>query len=205
MVAHILFLADEPDKGLWDFFEKDKLDGIDIIISCGDLPSNYLSFLATFFKGPVYYVRGNHDEHYENNPPEGCICIEDRVVEYEGIRIAGLGGSMDYKGGIYQYTEKDMKKRVRRLTRKASRLGGVDIFVSHSPAAGMNDGTDLPHQGFRCFYDFLDHFKPKIFAHGHVHISYSYKQPRLDDYKGTLVVNAFQKYAWEGEMENMKL
>ena len=45
----ILFIADEPDKGLWDFFDASKLEGIDLIISCGDLPPQYLSFLATYF------------------------------------------------------------------------------------------------------------------------------------------------------------
>ena len=49
----ILFIADEPDKGLWDFFDKEKLAGIDLIISCGDLPPQYLSFLATYCKGEV--------------------------------------------------------------------------------------------------------------------------------------------------------
>lgn len=33
----ILLLADEESKYLWDYFEKEKLDGIDLIISCGDL------------------------------------------------------------------------------------------------------------------------------------------------------------------------
>ena len=38
----ILLLADEESKYLWDFFEKEKLDGIDLIISCGDLKAEYL-------------------------------------------------------------------------------------------------------------------------------------------------------------------
>ena len=199
MAVRILFLADEPDKGLWDFFESNKLEGIDLIVSCGDLPAAYLSFLATYFKGPVLYVHGNHDERYAKNPPEGCICIEDRVYEFEGIRIAGLGGSMEYIGGIYQFTEKAMTKRVKKLKKKIKKKGGVDIFITHSPAAGLNDGTDLPHRGFQCFNVILDTFRPKIFVHGHVHISYSYKQPRLFDHNGVLVINAFQKYVWEGE------
>ena len=42
----ILAIADEESKYLWDFFEKSKLDGIDLIISCGDLDPRYLSFLV---------------------------------------------------------------------------------------------------------------------------------------------------------------
>ena len=57
----ILAIADEESKYLWDFFEKEKLAGIDLILSSGDLNPNYLSFLATFTTAPVLYVHGNHD------------------------------------------------------------------------------------------------------------------------------------------------
>ena len=33
----ILLLADEESKYLWDYFDKSKVEGIDLIISCGDL------------------------------------------------------------------------------------------------------------------------------------------------------------------------
>lgn len=46
----ILVLADVESKYLWDYFEKEKLDGIDLILSCGDLRAEYLSFLASVFK-----------------------------------------------------------------------------------------------------------------------------------------------------------
>ena len=60
----ILAIADEESKYLWDYFEKSKLEGIDLIISCGDLDPRYLSFLATFTSAPVLYVHGNHDDKY---------------------------------------------------------------------------------------------------------------------------------------------
>ena len=189
-----MFLADEPDRGIWDFYEKGKLDGIDLIISCGDLPPQYLSFLATYFKGDILYVHGNHDEVYDRTAPDGCICIEDRVYVFNGIRIAGLGGSMEYNGGTYQFNEKAMSKRVKKLRRKIKRKKGLDILVTHSPAAGMNDSEDLPHSGFKCFHRLLDDFSPRFFAHGHVHMSYSYNQPRLDQHGETIVINAYQKY-----------
>ena len=61
----ILAIADEESKYFWDFFEKSKLDGIDLIISCGDLDPRYLSFLVTLSTVPVLYVHGNHDGKYE--------------------------------------------------------------------------------------------------------------------------------------------
>ena len=114
----ILVLADVESKYLWDFYEKSKLEGIDLIISCGDLKANYLSFLATFTSAPVLYVHGNHDTKYETHPPEGCICIDDDIYVHNGVRILGLGGSMCYNYGAHQYTEQDMRKRVRRLWNK---------------------------------------------------------------------------------------
>mgnify|MGYP002508894457 CR=1 FL=1 len=53
------------------YFDKSMLEGIDLIISCGDLDPRYLSFLVTFYSGPVLYVHGNHDGKYEQIPPEG--------------------------------------------------------------------------------------------------------------------------------------
>ena len=99
----ILAIADEESKYLWDYFQKEKLEGIDLILSSGDLNPNYLSFLATFTTAPVLYVRGNHDDKYEKTPPDGCICIEDQIYVHEGVRILGLGGSMRYRPGIKFY------------------------------------------------------------------------------------------------------
>ena len=60
----ILVIADEESRSLWDYFSPAKLEGIDMIISCGDLKANYLQFLVTFGNCPLLYVRGNHDTGY---------------------------------------------------------------------------------------------------------------------------------------------
>ena len=111
----IMFLADQAVPTLWEYLDRRKLEGVDLILSCGDLPAEYLSFLTCFTNAPILYVHGNHDGKYENKPPEGCICIEDKVYIHEGVRILGLGGSMRYNRGAHQYTERQMKKRVRKL------------------------------------------------------------------------------------------
>ena len=76
---NILLLADEPSKSLWDFYDETKLKGVDLILSAGDLPPAYLSFLVTFSNCPLLYVHGNHDDIYDVKPPEGCICIDDQI------------------------------------------------------------------------------------------------------------------------------
>ncbi len=193
----ILFISDEPVPILWDYFDSTRLEGIDIIISCGDLPPQYLSFLATFFTGPVLYVHGNHDECYVKTPPDGCTCIDGRIYEFDGVRIAGLGGCMKYKKGTFLYTERQMFLRIIRLYCKIFLHKGLDIFVTHAPAYGLNDGEDLPHRGFRCFNYLLQRFHPKYFVHGHMHFSYNYSQKRICEYNNITVINACEQYVLE--------
>lgn len=193
----ILAIADIESAYLWDHFDKSKLEGIDLILSCGDLSPLYLSFLATFADGPVLYVHGNHDGRYEQTPPDGCVCIEDKIYEYQGLRILGVGGSMRYHPGPHQYTQRQMDRRVFKLGGKILIKGGFDILLTHSPARGINDGEDLPHTGFNAFRRLLDRYSPRYFIHGHVHMSYNYRQPRLCTYRDTTVVNAFERFIIE--------
>lgn len=198
-----MVIADEESAYLWDYFEKSKLEGIDLIISCGDLDPRYLSFLATFTTAPVLYVHGNHDDKYKRIPPDGCICIDDDIYVHEGIRILGLGGSMRYNYGKYQYTEREMRRRVSRLRFKLFRKGGFDILVTHAPAYQLNDGRDLPHQGFKSFLQLMEKYKPKFFVHGHVHMSYGRQHKRYDKYQDTHVINAYERYVFDFEDEEL--
>lgn len=193
----ILLLADKESPYLWDYFEKSKLEGIDLILSCGDLHPHYLSFLATFFQGPVLYVHGNHDDCYKETPPEGCICIDGTLYEHKGIRILGLGGSMRYKTGAHQYTQKQMNRRILRLWFLLWRKKGFDILLTHSPAWQLNDGKDLPHNGFKGFIYLLEKYAPRYFVHGHVHLSYGPGLKRICTYQNTTVVNAYERYIIE--------
>lgn len=189
----ILAIGDEESSYLWDHFEKEKLKDVDLIISCGDLNPRYLSFLVTLYAIPVLYVHGNHDGRYDTIPPEGCTCIDDKLVVYNGVRILGLGGSMRYTGGPHQYTEREMRKRIRKLWFSLWRHKGFDILVTHAPAYQLNDGRDLPHQGFQAFLNLLEKYRPKFFLHGHVHMSYGRNQKRYDRYQDTHVINAYER------------
>jgi len=190
----ILFLADHEDPAYWDFYKPDKVKDIDLIVSCGDLDSAYLEFLVTLTGLPVFYVRGNHDSNYDKKPPLGCECLEDRVVEFEGVRFLGLGGCMRYHPTRSDmYTESEMKRRIRKLKFTLWRSKGFDVLVTHAPAAGYGDLEDLPHRGFACFNDLLEKYHPKIMAYGHAHKEYSSKFQRVIEHPaGTQLVNAWK-------------
>ena len=70
-------------------------------------------------------------------------------------------------------------------------------MLTHSPAAGLNDGDDRAHKGFACFNDLLEEYQPKWFVHGHVHLSYNANLPRVCTHGQTTVINATERYTFE--------
>jgi len=192
----LLLISDKECPALWDYYQPGRLDGIDLILSCGDLNPSYLSFLVTMGRAPVLYVHGNHDTRYQHTPPEGCDCIEDQLVTINGLRILGLGGSPLYSGGQHQYSERQMARRIRKLRGKVRRAGGVDIVLTHAPAEGYGDGNDYAHRGFRCLLDFIDRYQPRYLIHGHVHMNYQ-NGSRICQRGETTVINAYERYVLE--------
>lgn len=193
----VLLLSDVESPYYWDYYEPGRLDGVDLILSCGDLSSKYLTFLVTMGRAPLLYVHGNHDRTYDRHPPEGCECVEDRLVTVKGLRILGLGGSILYSGGPHQYTERQMAWRIRRLWFQLKRAGGVDIVMTHSPALGLGDDADYAHRGFACLVKLLDQYKPRYLVHGHVHVNYGHDRPRILHRGETTIINAYERYMLE--------
>ena len=193
----ILAISDTESKALWDHYNSNKITDTDLILSCGDLHPHYLSFLVSCSNLPLLYVHGNHDDSYDHTPPEGCICIDDRIYVHDGIRILGLGGCNPYKPGKYMYTEKQMQRRIARLKRQIIYHRGFDILLTHAPAFGLGDGDDLTHQGYRAFLPFLEQYKPKYMVHGHMHLQYDRSLQRITQYQDTQIINAYERCTWD--------
>ena len=174
-----------------------EITNTDLILSCGDLNPQYLSFLVSCTNLPLLYVHGNHDEKYDQTPPEGCICIDDKIYVHEGIRILGLGGCMPYKPGKYMYTEKEMKRRLLHIKHQLIFYRGFDILLTHAPAQGLGDGDDHAHQGYQTFLGLLDKYQPKYMVHGHMHLQYDHSLHRTIQYNNTQIINAYEKHSWE--------
>lgn len=192
----ILLLADIEDPALWDYYSPDRVKGYDLILAAGDLKAEYLTFLVTMSNLPVFYVHGNHNAAYDHYPPEGCECIDDRLVTYRGLRILGLGGSALYSREPYQYTEREMRRRIARLRFAVWKARGVDIVLTHCPPKGYGDADDYAHRGFEAFLPMLDRWKPKALVHGHVHMTYGNIKRELP-YGETRIINAYQRYTLE--------
>ncbi len=186
----ILLVSDEESKFIWDFFDKERFRGVELIISCGDLDPRYLTFLVTMIPAPLVYVRGNHDKKYDLKPPEGCIPIDDTLFTYKGVRILGFGGVPGTRGAEHmQYTEREMMKRINRTRYQVWRAHGVDVLVTHAPAFGLGDLPDRFHQGFESFRFLLDKLQPKYHFYGHVHLRYGVCGEPIE-YGNTTLINA---------------
>lgn len=190
----ILALSDAECPALWDYYVPGRLKEYDLILSCGDLNAQYLSFLVTMARCPVLYVHGNHDSGYSQHPPEGCDCIDGHIVTYNGLRILGLGGCRKYHPGPHQYTDQQMRDRINALRWKLRRLGGVDIVVTHAAPEGLGDSDDPAHWGFPALRELLDTYHPAYLVHGHVHMSYGHQVARELTYNGTQVINAYERH-----------
>lgn len=194
----ILVVSDIESNYIWDFFDKSNFEGVECVISCGDLKASYLSFLVTMLAVPVFYIHGNHDKQYLRNAPLGCDCIEDTVITFKGLRIAGLGGCKSFDQEPFQFSEPTMHKRVKKFIRKVKKP--IDIFVSHSPTAGLGDDKESRyHKGFDCFFNVYDKLQPRYHLHGHNHFNYNYRNQRELSYNGIKIINGYNYYFLEIE------
>lgn len=167
----ILAISDVESKFIWDHFDPGVFRGVDLIISCGDLKAKYLSFLVSMIPAPLLYVPGNHDKCFVKDPPDGCECIDGRLVVYKGLRIAGFGGCRSCHPTIYEYNDKQMWRRVKKLVPEIRRKRGFDILVTHAPAMGLGDSEGTFHQGFEAFRFLDETFSPGVHLFGHRHLS----------------------------------
>ena len=190
----LLAISDAISPVIYGQLEESSRSEIDLVISCGDLPLDYLEYIVSTLNVPCYFVPGNHDERYLDNPPPGWISLDGRVINHDGIRLMGLGGSISYKpdAGPYYYSERQMQLRLLRLQPHLWLHKKIDILVTHSPPYQLGD-LEGPHQGFRVFRKFLEQYEPRFHLHGHVHLNYS-QNPRVMQFGRTSIINAFQHH-----------
>jgi len=208
----ILTLSDTVEPQLYHTGISDRYGDVDLVLACGDLPNAYLEFIVTMLNKPLYYVFGNHDRRViqsETGPqpiePGGCINLDGRAVNYKGLLLAGLEGSMRYKlDGGPQYTDREMWLKVwtlvPRLVWNRLRHGRyLDILVTHAPPYSVHDASDLCHTGFKAFLWLMKRFRPRYLIHGHVHL-YGHNTVRRTLYQSTLVINTYghQILEWKG-------
>lgn len=187
----ILTVADCVEPALYRRFGAQRFPRIDLVLSCGDLPPEYLSFLVGATQAPLFYVCGNHDHRLLGKPPEGGVNISGRIVTHGGIKIMGLEGSRWYNGGPFQYTESEMRRIIGALRPRLWFKGGIDLVLAHAPPRHVGDAEDPCHRGFKVYHWLIRKYAPKYFVHGHIHRRFESPEQRVALVDRTRVINSY--------------
>lgn len=198
----ILSLSDEVVNLVQSPAITSRFGDVDVVLSCGDLPFDYLEYVVTMLGKRLYYVHGNHaaqrmalSDGTFKSMPDGCINVHHRLVNHCGLLIGGLEGSMRYREGEHQYTEREMRWLAATmmpglLLNRLLYGRALDVMITHAPPQGIHDDKDVCHQGFEALLRFMDRYKPRYLIHGHTHL-YRLDAPRVSEYRGIKVVNTF--------------
>lgn len=200
-LVNVLAVSDHVEDLVYSPNIRERFRHVDLVLSCGDLPPNYLEYIVSSLNVPLFGVRGNHDHgpkfdavpHGSIGP--GTIDLHARAVESHGLLIAGLEGSLDYNGGPHQYDEREMRLQIARLVpqlllNKLRHGRYLDILVTHAPPQGIHDRPDRCHQGFASLRGFVERFRPRYLIHGHIHL-YDRQTITKTRFADTTVLNAY--------------
>ncbi len=214
----ILCVSDQIDPLVYSSRIKDRFGDVDLVVSAGDLPMDYLGFIVSTLNKPLLFVFGNHNlDEYSYYRPDfddafrpkdaterynaglsGAIHIGTKLKREAGLIFAGLGGSIKYNKGRNQFSDLEMYFEIFKLLpglflNRIFRGRYLDILLTHAPPLGIHDKSDKCHQGFKAFLWFMRRFKPRYLVHGHIHL-YDLNDVRETRYGETLVVNAYSHY-----------
>jgi Icc-related predicted phosphoesterase len=212
----ILCVSDHVDPLVYSNSIKERFADIDMVLGAGDLDLPYYGYIVSTLNKPLAFVFGNHNlkriSYYRKEYQLGIVTeqqneefveksfgstyVGDKVLNFHGLLIAGLGGSRRYNRGHNQFSELQMFLKMLKLLpglllNRILYDRWVDILLTHAPPLDVHDREDRCHRGFRTFLWFMKLFKPQYLVHGHVHL-YDLNETRRTQYLQTMVVNAYE-------------
>jgi len=211
----ILCIADTVDPLVDSLGIKERFKDIDLVLSAGDLPMEYLSYIVSMLNKPLFFVFGNHNladlPYYRPVPgmkPEpdrgsmhdysryiGATYVGFKVKREADIIVLGMGGCLKYNNGPNQFSQLQMwimaiAKVPVLLWNRVFRGRAVDIVLTHAPPSGIHDKEDRCHRGFKAFLWLMKVFQPRYLVHGHIHL-YDSREERATLVGSTTVLNAY--------------
>mgnify|MGYP006293513427 CR=1 FL=1 len=221
----ILCVSDHVDPLVYSNSIKERFADIDMVLGAGDLDLPYYGFIVSTLNKPLTFVFGNHNlkriSYYRKEYQLGLMTTQqeeefversfgstyvgDKVLNFHGLLIAGLGGSRRYNRGHNQFSELQMFLKMLKLLpglllNRILYDRWIDILLTHAPPMDIHDRQDRCHRGFRTFRWFMQLFKPQYLVHGHVHL-YDLNETRRTRFMQTMVVNAYEHTTIEIEVD----
>lgn len=130
----------------------------------------------------------------------GGINIHRRYIVSDTFRLIGFEGSQWYNGEGKQYEEKEMARFTAFMRQRLSFTNIKNAFskdralplivVTHAPIAGLGDGKDRAHRGFKAFRAFALRTNPALWLYGHVHLNH-FSNVALYRYHNAIAVNCY--------------
>lgn len=162
----ILFIADTHDSLKYDDEIKEYIKNAknyDACILLGDLSSDDLyEILQIVPKEKIYGVLGNHDG-WDRFDKYNINNIHGKIIEINGYKIAGFGGSFKYKDSneYVMYSHEDSIKI-------ADTIEKSDILISHDKTFTKNE-FGKSHDGLKGITKYIYKNHISLHIHGHLH------------------------------------
>lgn len=167
-----------------------KIEPCDILVHAGDYSyqgriQEVTSFLQWFSKQSAthkIFINGNHEVGPYESPAlfktilssySNVIYLNEELVEVEGLKIYGYPITSTFFDWSYMRDRGSPEM----LAGLAKIPTGVDIILSHGPAAGILDIVpDGSHAGCEDLLKELDRIRPKVMICGHLHSNNGFKE-----------------------------
>ena len=167
----LLAVSDEIDPSLWGHLDREALASLDLLVSTGDLPPDYLSYLEGSLRVPFVFVMGNHDLDDAWAREAGRLLPWRKsgahLTEAAGVAIALL----DWPGGDKIRTRSQDWIAWRQVLGLwlAVRIGArrPEIVVSHVAPDQVLDPRDVYHRSFAAYRWLARRLRPALWLHGH--------------------------------------
>ncbi|MCA9323531.1 metallophosphoesterase family protein [Candidatus Saccharibacteria bacterium] len=158
---NVLAIADRRPK--IDIKEVVQNNGIELIITLGDLTREDLLQLEQITTIPKIGVYGNHDSG-TYMPELGIWDMHLKLWDFNGLRFGGFQGCVRYKENpdAIMFSQEEASHLMANFPK-------VDVFLCHCPPRGINDEEEIAHRGFNALRDYIEREQPKVLLHGHTY------------------------------------
>ena len=111
---------------------------------------------------PIYGVLGNHDS-FDLYQRAGIDNIHGRVVDVDGVKVAGFQGSLRYKNSNFPFYDDDESVDI------ADCIDRADILISHDSPKYLHGDEDWAHSGLQGITYYCEKWNVSLNIHGHFH------------------------------------
>lgn len=193
----ILCVANEIDPVLYNNKIVEQFSDIDIIVSAGGLPIEYLNFIARTLNKNIYYVLFDNEIESSIEPPDARLIPLTKPIIVGNTVIAGLSGAEKTPAGIKPLTP--FRSRKQRLA--------TSLYIRLSRAQGkMPQSIIVSYCNIQDSHirHFIKRCRPHFLIYGQEHLDETAGNLRITDIFNTKCINASEHFVLDTEQLGFK-